>query len=262
MKRKASSALLILLSIVILSASSFFTTKKQTTFLPVAVINNACCTLYQNPQDTTHSAVQGACTDGVYAYFAIDKGNTMILKYDTRTWQLTDTITHTTLGHANDMTYNPKLRRLVIANNNPDYDIVTFLDPDTLRITGSRKLRHNIYSIAYNSKTDRYVAGISGGYDFVILDSNFSPISIHKGYNSGYIRQGNDCDSRYIYFAQSGKNHNIIVTYNWSGEHIDTTVINKAQEIENIFHIKNTIYTSFHSNKNTVHKTIITRSAL
>lgn len=201
-----------------------------------------------------YCTVQGSCTDGKYAYFAANNGSTTVLKYNVNTWELVKKKSGIDLGHANDMTYNPNDNVIVVANNAPDYNIITFLDPDSLDIIGTKKIKQKIYSISYNSLHDCYVIGISGTYDFAMLDKSFKLIKKYKGYNSGYLRQGSDCDDKYLYFVQSGGGGNLIVIYDWDGALVDTVTVDKSLEIENIFHVQNTIYITLHYYGNFVYR--------
>lgn len=198
--------------------------------------------------------VQGSCTDSEYAYFAVNNGYTTILKYDVNTWELIDKSDGINLGHANDMTYNSHLNLIVVAHNAPDYNIVSFLDPDTLRVVETKEIKHKIYSISYNDKYNQYVVGLSGSYDFAILDNSFKKIEKYKGYSSGFLRQGADSDDDYIYFVQSGGGGNLIVIYDWAGNFVDTVSVNKSLEIENIFHVDNVFYITLHYYGNFVYR--------
>ncbi len=253
MKRTFQSAISILIAccffIIMIpnvsSATSFYS-KAET----LSIIDNIESAAGMNK----YSTVQGSCTDGKYAYFALHGSSTALLKYDINTWELKDKNVGISLGHANDMAYNSKAKVIVVANNKPDYKTITIVDPDTLKVKSSVKIELEIYSIAYIEKSDEYVVGISGGYDFAILDSNFNEIDKFKGINTGFVRQGCDCDDNYIYFAQSGSSSNIIVVYNYSGNHIKTITIDKSSEIENIFHNENTFYVTLHYYGNFVYR--------
>jgi hypothetical protein len=230
---------------------------------------------------SSYATVQGACTDGRYAYFAVQESGTVILKYDVRTWQLVKKAAVAGLGHANDMTYNSKEEYLVVANNNVTDDVVTLVNPKTLKViksaeptrerptesptaptvarattpsaTESRYVNLRIYSIAYNSKLDRYVAGISGKSDFAILDKDFKLVKQFSGLSSAYTHQGCDCDDDYIYFPQSGGD-NVIVVYNYKGKHVATLSMGHSHEVENLFHVGDTFYTTLHYYGNSVHR--------
>ena len=241
-----------------------------------------------------YATVQGACTDGKYAYFAVQESSTVILKYDLKTWKLAKKATVSGLGHANDMTYNARRELIVVANNTAAFDReaddqLTLLDPETLTVRGTVKaLRKKtekelekerqeaaknptsatkkkdekddeekdyvalkVYSVAYQESEDRYVVGLSGGYDFAVLDKDFKQVKQYKGEKTGYTRQGCDCDDDYIYFSQ-GDGSNIIVIYDFSGKYVDTVSLDHSHEIENLFHAGNDYYLTLHYYGNAV----------
>lgn len=78
---------------------------------------------------------QGACSDGTYAYFALrnstDTG-TVITKYALESNTLVKVSDVLNLGHANDMTYDAKNDRIVVAHGQSEGQILTLVDPDTL----------------------------------------------------------------------------------------------------------------------------------
>ncbi len=223
-----------------------------------------------------YGVVQGACTDGKYAYFAAMSGGATILKYDINTWELVRSERISNVGHGNDMAYNSDEHVLVIANNAPYYNIVTLVNPDNLKVIKDVELKQtvkektknketgkeeekevekelDIYSIAYNAARKQYVVGISGGYDFALLDKDFKPVKKFEGFNTGFTRQGCDCDENYIYFVQSGGN-NILVIYDYDGKRVSTIPMSNTDEVENIFHVGNTFYTSMYYYGNTLHR--------
>ncbi|MBQ3266210.1 MAG: InlB B-repeat-containing protein [Ruminococcus sp.] len=190
------------------------------------------------------SPVQGACTDGRYVYFGIVGGSVCSLaKFDINTWEYVTKQQIINMGHSNDMTYNPDKDYLVVANNAPYYNVITLINPDTLAPIKDIQIKEDIYSIAYNQKRKCYVVGLSGTYDFALLDSDFKVTKKFTGVKTGYTRQGCDCDDDYIYFVQSGGN-NILVVYDYSGNHITDIPLSVSDEVENLFHIGNTFYTT------------------
>lgn len=200
------------------------------------------------------TTVQGACVDGDYAYFAFMNGNVCnIAKYDAHTWEYIEKAKIINMGHSNDMTYNSDKDYLVVANNAPYYDVITLVDPDTLSPIKDVKIDEDIYSIAYNAKRECYVVGLSGTYDFALLDSDFEVIKEFDGKNTGYTRQGCDCDDDYIYFVQSGGD-NLLVVYDYSGDHIADIPMDDSDEVENIFHIGSEFYTSLYYYGNTLYR--------
>lgn len=200
------------------------------------------------------ATVQGACTDGDYAYFAFMNGSVChIAKYDAHSWEYIGKEQIINMGHSNDMTYNSDKDYLVVANNAPYYDIVTLIDPDTLAPIKDVKIDEDIYSIAYNASRKTYVVGLSGTYDFALLDSDFKVKDKFTGVKTGYTRQGGDCDDDYIYFVQSGGN-NVLVVYDYSGKHVDTIPMTDSDEVENMFHIGGTYYTSLYYRGNSLYR--------
>ena len=195
-----------------------------------------------------YATVQGACADGIYAYFVFMQGGVSnIVKYDARNWEYVKDEQIINMGHSNDMAYNPDQNYIVVANNAPYYDVVTLIDRDTLAPIKDITIDEDIYAIAYSKKYKMYVVGLSGDYDFALLDSKFKVKKKFKGVDTGYTRQGCDCDDNYIYFVQSGSGNNILVIYDYSGKHVATIPIDSGDESENIFHVGDEFYVSmFH----------------
>lgn len=201
-----------------------------------------------------YATVQGACVDGDYAYFAFMQGSVCnIAKFDAHTWEYIEKEKIINMGHSNDMTYNSDKDYLVVANNAPYYDVVTLIDPDTLAPIKDVEIDEEIYSIAYNAKHQCYVVGLSGTYDFALLNSDFKVIEEYEGVKTGYTRQGCDCDDDYIYFVQSG-GKNLLVVYDYEGNHITDMPLDDSDEVENIFHIGSTFYTSLYYYGNTLYR--------
>ncbi len=253
MKRSIMCVVSMIVTVCILIGANVFTANAQSNFYSQAttlILKNHI----ENDAKAKYATAQGACTDSKYAYIAINSGSTTILKYDINTFKLVKKKSGLNLNHANDMTYNKDTNTIVVCNNSPNFDVISFVDPDTLNIISTKKIKHKIYSIAYNPDYNRYVVGLSGSYDYAVLDSNFKLIKKYKGYKSGYLRQGCDCDNNYIYFAQSGSSGNLIVIYDWNGNLIDTVVLKKSLEIENIFHSGNTFFCTLHYYGNYVYR--------
>ena len=254
MKRTIMCILSLVLSLCFLVPANIITADAKEPFYSKATTALIKSHIEKDGGFSNAVTVQGACTDQKYAYFAVNNGYTTILKYDINTWKLVDKSPNTYLGHANDMTYNPKTHTIIVANNAPDYKILTFLDPDTLTVTGTKKIKQKIYSISYCESRDQYVVGLSGTYDFAILNKKFKQVKKIKRYQSGYMRQGSDCDDDYIYFVLSGGGGNLIVIYDWDGNLVDTVTLDKSLEIENIFHHDNVLFITLHHYGNFVHR--------
>ncbi|MBQ8056839.1 MAG: InlB B-repeat-containing protein [Ruminococcus sp.] len=254
MKKNIMCLVALLLSLAMLIPANIITADAAPNFYDIATVVPIKNHIEKDGGLGNYATVQGACTDSKYAYFAVNTGYTTLLKYNVDTWELVKKSSGNVLGHANDMTFNPYLNKLVVAHNSPDYDVISFVDPDSLNVVETRKIKHKIHSISYNANYNQYVVGLSGTYDFAILDNSFKEVEKFKGYDSGFLRQGGDCDDEYLYFVQSGGGGNLIVIYDWHGNLIDTVSVNKSLEIENIFHVGNTVYTTLHYYGNFVNR--------
>ena len=195
---------------------------------------------------------QGSCTDGTYAYMILEsqtdyKGS--LWKVDLADGHVVNCVYGLPIGHGNDMTYNPKTGMLIVVHNKPDYDTISMIDPETLEIVETRKLTQNMFCITYNEERDQYVVGISGGYNFSILDADFNVVAFKVARNTGLVTQGADCDSRYIYFPQCSKDNSVnrIQVYDWDGNYIDYIRVSGYQEIESMFHVDDDLYICFNA---------------
>lgn len=203
---------------------------------------------------SSSATAQGSCSDGKYAYIAVQSGSTTILKYDLNSFSCVDHDSVSGLGHANDMTYNSQEKFIAVANNAPDYDIITLIDPDDFSVIKTVKIKLDIYSIAYSQKLDCYFVGISGGYDFARLDKDFNVVAEYKGVDTGYTRQGCDCDNDYLYFSQNGGGGNTIVVYSTDGTYVDKITVKNTDEIESVFHSGSNFYATFHYYGNFIYR--------
>lgn len=225
-----------------------------------------------------NNVMQGGCTDGKYGYFCMEDqaGNyedtslhrTRIVKVDMATGELVDISERLPLHHSNDMCYNPNTNQLMVVHCGKGDNArgLTYVDPDSLEITGTASLPIGFYCMAYDEVNDRYMVG-SNGRNFAILDGNFNVLipKVNVG-SAGYckeeelITQGSDCDSEYVYVVLGGRNSsgpwvNYLVVYDWNGNLIMAKIIpNMTAESENIFHIGSTIYVACNGDDEPVYR--------
>lgn len=208
------------------------------------------------PFPTTGNAdqCQGGYTDGKYFYQAflrpdIQSGEVenevIIVKYDMETETVVKESEILKLNHCNDITYNPKVEKLIICNATGRKNIVSIMNPDTLELDGEVDLGFEIFSINYNEKRNQYVVGIAGGQSFRLLDENFQTIGeIYDPTTRtvGYTTQGNCADDEYIYFLLY--NNNVINVYDWNGNFVSWIKLDIPNNIEpeNISVVGNTFY--------------------
>ncbi len=222
--------------------------------------------VYEMADLGANNVMQGGCTDGRYGYFCMeDQANnyeetslhrTRIIKVDMETNELVAISERLPLHHSNDMTYNSRTGQLMVVHcgKGDDSKTLSYVDPETLTITGTETLPVGFYCMAYDEVNDCYMVG-SNGRNFSILDSEFNVLVQKVNVGSAdyckeenLITQGGDCDSKYVYVVLGGNNGsgpwtNYLVVYDWSGNLVMAKIIpNMTDESENIFHIGDTIY--------------------
>ena len=195
------------------------------------------------------TVLQGGGTDGKYAYYAFLDKNTdtaVIVKIDIVTWKTVKISAPLNTGHTNDITYNPKLGKLVVNNSNDAWFRVSFIDPETLTETDSRVNTISSRGISYIEETDQYVLG--GVFDFYITDSGFNLQKQFTCGNPQYTTQGLFCDGKYIYDARynSYDTTNYVTINSVDSKYWGTAAIpGVTGELENIFRIRNEFYIAY-----------------
>ena len=184
--------------------------------------------------DGDFGVAQGACTDGKYIYMILENQNVdaeggykknshycKIAKIDPATMETVKLSEPLLVDHGNDMTYNSKTNQLLVVHNSPNLTYVSYVNPDTLELIETVKDNDvKMYALAYNPVTDQYVAGLSNCYDFAILDSNLKMVQRFDGKDTGWTKQGVECDENYIYFVHYKSD--ALIVYDWNGNHIKT----------------------------------------
>lgn len=206
-----------------------------------------------------YTVQQGSCSDGTYGYFVLESQKDYkccIVKIDLSDWSIVEKKYGVEIDHGNDITYNSKIDRIIAVHNKPNYNMISFIDPDTLEIVETKTLDMRMYCIAYCEQRDQYVVGLSGSYNHVILDSEFNVVDFVEGVDTGLVKQGADCDENYIYFPQSAKDNSVnqIVVYDWEGNHVNTIKVVAYQEIESMFHVGDTTYIAFYGSGGYIYK--------
>lgn len=195
---------------------------------------------------------QGSCTDGTYAYFVLESQKDYkccLVKVRLSDWTEVERKYGLEIDHGNDLTYNAKINRIVAIHNKPNYNTLSFIDPDTLEVVEQKTLDARMYCIAYCENRDQYVVGLTGGFQHVVMDGDFNVVDFVQGVDTGLVRQGVDCDEQYIYFPQCTENNfvNQIVVYDWEGNYVNTVKVSAFQEIESMFHVGDETYIAFNA---------------
>ncbi len=209
---------------------------------------------HTDAQDVFCRVVQGSCTDGTYLYVALNDGRdntrksvSAICKYELSSGKLVATYDKLNVSHCNDMTYNHDTGELIIVHCMPDGNIISIFDSQTMQLKEKKPLKLHIYAIAYDPYEKCYWAGVSVDYKFAKLDLSFERIGTsYVGFDSGYVKQGMDVDSKYLYFVQYDQN--TIQVYTKDGQYlrqIDLPVT--EQEAESICHVGDVFYISYYT---------------
>ena len=202
------------------------------------------------------TTAQGAATDGKYAYVVMKKKDAgvetdRIVKIDMETLEVVLESQEMPLDHANDMTYDPVKKRLVVVNmlNN----VISIINPETLELVEQKRLPYGSWGIGYVDGAEQYAFLAYGSPSgLVITDSEFTPIRSSKlADTSGYIGQGMDADAKYAYVPlspDSGTRDNIIQIFDIkTGEYLGKVSVKTTMESESMFHIGDDLYLHFNS---------------
>ncbi len=199
---------------------------------------------------------QGSATDGKYAYVAMKDGSgpaevDKIIKIDMATWEVVATSETFPLDHANDITYDPEKKQLIVVNMLNEY--VSLIDAETLTLLNQQRLTFGTWGAGYVDGASQYAFlayGTPSG--LVITDTDFNPIrSSPLADSTGYVGQGMDADDKYAYVPLSpnaGKNENIIQIYDiTTGEYLGVAYVDTKMESESMFHANGKQYMHFNS---------------
>jgi DNA-binding beta-propeller fold protein YncE len=195
--------------------------------------------------------VEGGCTDGTYIYQTLidpkaEDGSVpcRIVKISAATMKTVKVSEDLSIDHANDVTYNSSTNELIVCNNKPNYSTLTFVDPETLEIKGTRDIDSKVYSVVYVGNGDFYYAGISRTFTVVEMNSDFEVTGSFDMIDNGYTRQTIDTDGEFIYAVYYKENY--IYKYDVNGNFIGRCKLPVTEnEAENIFFIGNTMYVAY-----------------
>ena len=170
------------------------------------------------------STPQGGCTDGTYVYVGMmgsadgqDYG--VVVKYDLSSGALLGYSEKLPLFHNNDLTYDAKHHRLVVATLDEGWKKISFVDPDTLQYIGDTLAPVGIRGIEYLPESNTYVAA-SHNVEIMILDENFNKISSHICADTTLMTQGLYSDGKYVYDPRflDGKSTHLVVVEDMAGK--------------------------------------------
>lgn len=212
--------------------------------------------VFKYSQKDDFDAAQGAATDGKYAYVIMKKNvsgveTDRVIKVDMETWSVVLESDEMPLDHANDMTYDPVKKQLVVVNMLDN--LVSIIDPETLTLTEQKQLPYGTWGVGYIDGAGQYAFLAYGSPSgLVITDGAFNPIrSSALADTTGYVGQGMDADAEYAYVPlspQSGTKDNIIQIFEIkTGKYIGKITVNTLMESESMFHVGDDFYLHFNN---------------
>ncbi len=218
-----------------------------------------------------YDTMQGGCSDGTYMYLClINKSNNRckIAKVKISTRKVVKLSKPLKLNHANGITYNSTTKRLVVAHGSGNYKTVTEVSKSTLKIIKTHTVKapttlqgatvsqikayKGIASIAYSKNENAYACLLAGSHNVVLLDSNFNMIKyIALTAKKDQVYQCIEVSGDNILIGESfgstsSKRYNIISAYNWDGEYVTTTRLQKSYELESFFLAGTKAYAGFY----------------
>jgi len=222
--------------------------------------------------ESKYRANQGGGTDGTYSYNCLCKKGSKtyvkIVKTRLRDMKVVKVSKDLKLNHANDVTYDPVHKRLVVTHNDVKRKRVTFVNTRTLKSMGYKGIKipstlkgatkkqlsaiKGFASVTYmrgGKYAGNYIGVISGNHNFLVLNKKFKPIeyiTVDKKINGAQIYyQGADNIGDKLYIAvypRKKSRRGFIVAYDMDGNFLGKINLRKGYETENIFHTKKYMY--------------------
>ena len=126
------------------------------------------------------------------------------------------------LDHANNITYNPTLDRLVVTHchsPNGHYYRYSFVDPHTLTVTKTADKNQPFFAMAYSPEKQRYASARWNGETLDFWDKDMNHLQARSVTQHGSLPQGVFCDGEGVYFVRSAQNGHAaeLRIYDWSG---------------------------------------------
>lgn len=211
------------------------------------------------PPEDGYSVLQGGCTDGTYAYYILNNQDfypyvNRIYKVDLAAMEIVKVSDKLELQHANSITYNSRTGQLISVNYDPDKTTLTYVDPDTLTVTGTTTVDFNALSLAYDAEHDTYVAGTRGTFDFFLLDADFEITDYCESIQTKSVKQEVEVYGDKILFSMSGEN--IIYVYDLEGKFLYSVNMGMPEELENLIFYGDYAYAGYFSSGGVIYETI------
>ena len=206
--------------------------------------------------------LQGGCTDGEYAYYAMQDQKThsdtcVILKMKLDTWEVVAQSEPLPIDHANSLSYIPETKQIIVSNCQPDPLLVSWVDAETLEFIEEKTLPCQVISIAYNSEQQKFV-GCGKNNSVVIFDKDLNVLTTYNDLAPTYTNQNFDVSEEYIYIVSAASNYIHVCT--WDGFWLETIPQDVPTEQENMISVGDIHYTAFLNAGADIYMTILYRA--
>lgn len=214
-----------------------------------------------------YDTLQGSCSDGKYGYFCLHNRTVekcKIVKVRLSDRKVVKVSKVLSLDHGNDIAYDSKRKRLVVAHVTEHGRRLSVVSPFSLKVisvcsvyvpstlpgatSAQRKEVGGFAGIAYNKKRDQFVVLLGSSHDFLLLDGNFEPVRfIPASSTANAVYQGIDATDDHILVCASPKTRgqcNTVLSYSWGGTYLGRTNLKGISELEGIFHVGKKFYIS------------------
>ena len=226
-----------------------------------------------------YDTVQGSCSDGTYGYYCLYNRKVekcKIVKVKLSSKKVVKVSGALAVSHGNDMAYDAKRARLVVAHCTGAGKRLSLVNPGTLKVEevvtvsapkglagaseSQRRAISGYSGIAYNEAKDQYVALLNGSCNFLLLDGDLRPLRyVSASYRSSLVYQGIDATDDYVLVAVSprtSRQSNAILVFTWEGAYVGRLTLKGIDEVESIYHVGSKFYASVYRS---YHKTYYTK---
>ena len=212
-----------------------------------------------------YDSVQGGCVNDGIGYFSLANRNkpkyAKIMKVKMSTGKVLKVSKALKIYHANDLTYNTKTDKIIVAHAEGDRKHLSIINPTTLKKESTKKIRVNrscgmtskerrryigFGAIAYNEKHDEYVVRLNNLSNLLVLNAKFKPVryvKLSKKVKQTY--QGLESINDYFLVCASPKKagqYNVVAVYNYKGKYLKKIKIRRDLELESVMHDGGTTY--------------------
>lgn len=224
-----------------------------------------------------YDTLQGSCYAKGYVYYLLEnraistsKARCRIVKVKLSNLKVVKVSAPLAVCHGNDITYDTKRNRIVVAHSTPTPKNVSIVNPVTLKKVSTKTVtvpdylegmsagRHKYYNgfgaIAYNAKHDRYAVLLRGAnfHHIMLLNGKFKPVkflAIDEDERARQVVQGIDSYDDFVLVSQSykGNQPNNILVYDWEGRLLSKLNLGRTYELESIFHTGDSLYAGFYT---------------